>query len=254
LSPLSAELALAVDAARAAGTILRTRPNRVERKSAADFVTDVDLRSEQRIRELLAPSGLPVQGEELGGAAQGTRWVIDPLDGTTNFVHGYPSWCVSIALVDGLAPVVGVIYDPIHDHLYTATPGSGARRNEEPIRVSDAEEVAEALFVTGFPNDFREGAPSYLRIVERVLRVSHGLRRSGSAAMDLAAVAAGQVDVFWEFRLKAWDTAAGQLLVEQAGGVVSRLDGRPHAPGDPEILACGARLHAAAVELLSRAS
>ncbi len=236
-------------AARKAGALLRGRPATVRHKGAIDLVTEIDLASEACIREALHPLGIPVQGEEEGGVTEGTRWVVDPLDGTTNFVHGYPFYCVSIALVAGETPVVGVIYDPVRDHLYGGATGLGAHRNGERLEVAGCRTLDEALCVTGFPYDRRERAHVYLAYVERVIRQSQGLRRSGSAAMDLATLAAGQVDVFWEFGLKAWDTAAGQLLVVEAGGVVTRLSGGRHVPGAPSVLATNPWLHEAVVAL-----
>ncbi len=243
------ELDLAIAAAVSGGAHLRRRPSTVSHKGAIDLVTEVDLASEQAIREVLEPTGIPVQAEEGGGAQSGSRWVVDPLDGTTNFVHDYPFYCVSIALMDGERPVVGVIYDPIREHLYAAQSGRGATRNGEPLRVSGARTLGESLAVTGFPADQRERAPVFLRYVERILLHTRGLRRSGSAAMDLAMIAAGQVDFYWEFGLKAWDTAGGQCIVTEAGGVVSRLDGSAHVPGCPEVLATNPWLHEAVMQL-----
>jgi myo-inositol-1(or 4)-monophosphatase len=241
----------AAAAAKRAGALLRSRPVDVRHKGAIDLVTELDLASERCIRGALAPLGIPVQGEEGGGPTSGERWVVDPLDGTTNFVHGYPAYCVSIALVRGATPVVGVIYDPVMEALYTAHTAGGARRNGAPMRVGDCRTLEAALCVTGFPYDRREQVSFYLRYVERVLRNTHGMRRSGSAALDLATLAAGQSDLFWEFGLKAWDTAAGQVLVVEAGGVVSRLSGRPHRPGAPNVLATNPWLHEAAVALFA---
>ena len=236
-------------AARKAGALLLQRPTRVEHKGAIDLVTEIDLASERSIRDSLAPLGIPVQGEEGGGETEGTRWVVDPLDGTTNFVHGYPFYCVSIALVNGATPVVGVIYDPVRDHLYSGAAESGARRNGEPLKVGSLRTLDDALCVTGFPYDRRDNAHVYLAYVDRVLRRTQGMRRSGSAAMDMATLSAGQVDVFWEFGLKAWDTAAGQVLVVEAGGVVSRLSGQRHIPGAPNVLATNPWLHEQVVTL-----
>ncbi len=241
----------AAAAAREAGQLLRNRPRDVQHKGAIDLVTEVDVASERCIRAALAHTGIPVQGEEDGGPTQGERWVVDPLDGTANFVHGYPSYCVSIALVRGVTPVVGAIYDPVHDALFVGHARGGARRNGVPLRVSDCRTLERALCVTGFPYNRRDAMRFYLRYVERILRSSQGMRRSGSAAMDLATLATGQCDVFWEFGLKAWDTAAGQLLVVEAGGVVSRLSGRAHEPGAPNILATNPWLHEEVVQLFA---
>lgn len=238
-------------AARAAGELLRARPAQVDHKGAVDLVTELDLASERRIRELLAEDrpDLPFQGEEGGGVTTGTRWVVDPIDGTTNFVHGYPVWCVSIALVDGDTPVVGVLYDPVRDRLHRATAGGGAAVNGAPLRVSEVRTLDAALSVTGFPYDRRQRAAFYLDRVRRALEHTQGLRRSGSAASDLCTIATGSADLFWEHLLKPWDTAAGALLVREAGGVVTRLDGGPWWPGAPDLLATNGHLHAAAVAL-----
>lgn len=238
-------------AAREAGQLLRSRPRDVQHKGSIDLVTEIDLASERCIRAALAPIGIPVQGEEDGGPSDGERWVVDPLDGTTNFVHGYPAYCVSIALVRGTKPVVGAIYDPIHDALFAGQTGGGAHRNGVPLRVSDCRSLEQALCVTGFPYNRRDAMRFYLRYVERALSACQGVRRSGSAAMDLATLAAGQCDIFWEFGLKAWDTAAGQLLVTEAGGVVSRLSGQTHVPGAPHVLATNPWLHEAMVHLFA---
>lgn len=244
-------LVAAEGAAKSAGALLRSRPKRVDHKGAVDLVTEVDLASEERIRRLLEPHGIPVQGEEAGGATTGVRWVVDPLDGTTNFVHGYPAYCVSVALVDGDLPVLGCIYDPLRDLCFSAARGHGAHVDAERLRVSETRELADALGVTGFPYDRRERADFYLGHVKRVLQAGHGVRRSGSACWDLATLAAGQCDFFWEYGLKPWDTAAGAVLVEEAGGRVTRLDGGPWNPDVPEILATNGWLHDAVARLLA---
>ncbi len=240
-------------AARAGGAMLRDRPTRIEHKGAIDLVTERDLASEQRIREVFAAAtpGIPVQGEETGGAREGTRWVVDPLDGTTNFVHGYAPWCVSVALVEGTRPLVGVVYDPERDRCFRAAVGGGAWLDGARLRVSDTGELVRALAVTGFPSGDRTGAWRYLALVQRVLEQTQGVRRSGSAAMDLATLATGASDFFWEFGLKPWDTSAGVLLVTEAGGRVTDLEGDPHTPDSPSILASNARLHDVLLRLLA---
>jgi myo-inositol-1(or 4)-monophosphatase len=254
VNDLAMLLDAATTAARAAGAILRRRPSRVEQKGAAiDLVTEVDLASEAEIRAVLGRlcPDLPVQGEEGGGATTGLRWVVDPLDGTTNFVHDYPAYVVSIGLCDGALPLVGVLYDPLRDHLYTAARGLGAARNGAPLRVSDTRDLIRALAVTGFPYRVHDGAADYLALVARVLEQCQGLRRSGSAAFDLGTVAAGQADAFWEFGLNAWDTAAGAVIVREAGGAVTRLDGSEWAPGDHSVLATNGHVHDAMVALFA---
>ncbi len=239
-------------AAREAGVLLRARPMRVEHKGALDLVTEVDLASERCIRAALereAP-GIAIQGEEGGGATTGTRWSVDPIDGTTNFVHGFPFYCVSIALIEGDEPVVGVIYDPIRGELYRAARGSGATINGARVHVSATSTVADALAITGFPYDRRERLRFYLGYLERVLRSAQGIRRTGSAAMDLATLAAGRADFLWEFHLKPWDTSAGVVLVREAGGTVTRLDGSAWQPDAPDILASNGALHDAVIGVL----
>lgn len=246
-------------AAGAAAELLKQRPERVDHKGAIDLVTEVDLASETMIRGILTARTpeIPVQGEEGGGVTTGLRWVVDPLDGTTNFVHDYPSYCVSIALVDGLVPLVGCIADPIRDRVYLGSQGNGARRIdvrsgvERPLRVSGVRTLDDALGVTGFPYDRRDNAAFYLALVERALMCSQAIRRSGSAAMDLAMLSDGTSDYFWEYGLKAWDTSGGVVLIQEAGGVVTRLDGGVHYPGAPEIVATNGWLHAATLAMLA---
>jgi myo-inositol-1(or 4)-monophosphatase len=245
--------AQACTVARKAGQILRQRPTTVHHKGAIDLVTEIDLASEACIREefsRLTPD-IPVQGEEGGGQRDGLRWVVDPLDGTTNFVHGYPFYCVSIGLCDGTVPLVGCIYDPIRDRCSSAAQGKGAWIEEQRLKVSETRLLKDAIAVTGFPYSRRDAIDFYLGYVAKVLKNTQGMRRSGSAAMDLATLAAGQADFFWEFGLNPWDTAAGAVLVQEAGGVVCRLDGSPWIPEAPEILACNPYLRDEIIALLS---
>lgn len=241
------------EAASGAATLLRRRPARVDHKGPIDLVTEVDLASEAYLRETLArlTPDLPVQGEETGGRADGLRWVVDPLDGTTNYVHDYPAYVVSVALVDGHLPLVGAIADPIRGRLFLGHQGGGATVDGAPLRVSDVRRLDDAIGVTGFAYDRRDQAPFYLRYVEAVVRRTQGMRRSGSAAFDLATLAEGRADFFWEFGLKAWDTAAGAVLVREAGGEVSGLRGEVWRPGDRGVLATNGHLHAAVVDLFA---
>jgi myo-inositol-1(or 4)-monophosphatase len=207
----------------------------VREKGRADLVTEVDEAAERaiaaRIRAAFPDDALV--GEELASApvSGGRRWVVDPVDGTTNLVHGHPFVCVSIGLVDEAGPAVGVVHAPFLGEVYHAVRGGGAFRNGVPIRVSAVAEPGRALLATGFP--FKEGKGSvdaYMRLVADVLRVTHGVRRAGSAALDLAYVAAGRVEGFFEVGLSPWDVAAGILLVEEAGG---RVTGWPGDAGPP---------------------
>jgi len=232
-----------------------------EYKGDVDLVTVADRTSEKLIRERLA-AAFPehgVYGEE------GTRdrldaeyrWYVDPLDGTTNFAHGLPHFCVSLGLEkrdaglnanqDGTL-VAAVIYDPMRDELYTAERGRGARLNGRTIRVAPTPDLAESLVATGFPSRKRHQSPNVHFYQEFTLR-SHGVRRGGSAALDLAYVAGGRLEAFWEFNLNPWDTAAGILLVEEAGGLVTGFSGSPFRLDSREILASNRRIHAELVGL-----
>jgi len=252
------ELDVAIEAARAAGALHAARSSmtfHVEHKSTIDLVTEVDRACEDAIRAVLArhTPDIPVLGEEGGGAHDvATRWVVDPLDGTTNFVHGYPFYAVSIALeVDGKSEV-GVILDAVRRQEFTARRGAGAACNGARLRVSDRKTLATALVGTGFPYDSQVPgrAEHYVRYVAAVLRTTQGIRRAGAASLDLAWVAAGALDAFWEFSLKPWDVAAGRLLVEEAGGRYSAHDGGPDHPTLPSPLATNGALHDAMIALL----
>jgi myo-inositol-1(or 4)-monophosphatase len=227
-----------------------------EYKGDVDLVTVADRTSEKLIRERLA-AAFPehgIYGEEgtrdrLGGEF---RWYVDPLDGTTNFAHGFPQFCVSLGLEQrdaALRPeedgrlVAAVIYDPIRDELFAAERGRGARLNGRPMRVSRTPELAEALIATGFPSRKRHQDTNIHFYHEFTLR-SHGVRRAGSAALDLAYVAAGRLEAFWEFNLNPWDTAAGILLVEEAGGRVTDFSGYAFRLDSREILASNGLIHA----------
>ena len=242
-------------AARAAGKVLRrSRAHDVRHKGAIDLVTEVDLAAEEAVRAVLereAP-GIPILAEEGGGDLGGTCWIVDPLDGTTNFVHGFPAFSVSVALQEGERLEAGCVYDPVHDVAYTARRGAGASANGEPIRVSPTGALSDALLITGFPYDSLDRAPFYLAFFEAFLRRSQGVRRTGSAALDLALVASGRADGFWEFRLHAWDVAAGALLVAEAGGLATGTDGGPLVLDAGRIVASNGLLHGALLEVIGR--
>jgi len=244
--------------AREAGSVLRaffSKGVETEYKGDVDLVTVADRASEKLIRERLA-AAFPAHGiygeegtrDRLDGAF---RWYVDPLDGTTNFAHGFPQFCVSLGLEQrpaGLEPdadgqlVAAVIYDPLRDELFTAERGRGARLNNSPLRVSRTPVLAESLTATGFPSHKRHENPNIHFYNEFTLR-SHGVRRAGSAALDLAYVAAGRLDGFWEFNLNPWDTAAGILLVEEAGGRVTNFSGGAFRLDSREVLASNGRIH-----------
>ncbi len=227
-------LTTAVKAARKAGSII-TRASfdldrlTVHRKQRADFVSEVDVAAEQAIIRTLkeAYPSHAFHAEESGKSAADAEhvWIIDPLDGTTNFLHGFPQYCVSIALKHKGVLQQAVVYDPNRNELFTATRGAGAFLNDRRIRVSATDKFEDALIATGFP--FREFAnlDDYLRMFRSVASQTAGVRRPGAAALDLAWVAAGRVDGFWERGLSAWDMAAGALLIREAGGLVVDFNG-----------------------------
>jgi myo-inositol-1(or 4)-monophosphatase len=256
----------AAEIAREAGARLReffASGVETEYKGDADLVTVADRTVEALIRKRLGETfpGHGVYGEEgtrerLEGEY---RWYVDPLDGTTNFAHGFPQFSVSLGLEHrppGTAPeedgilAAGVVYDPMRDELFTARRGGGARVNGKPILVSRAATLVESLLATGFPSRKRHASPNIHFYHEFTLR-SHGVRRAGSAALDLAYVAAGRIDAFWEFNLNPWDTAAGILLVIEAGGLVTDFAGQPYRLESREILASNGRIHTEVVKLFS---
>jgi myo-inositol-1(or 4)-monophosphatase len=254
----------AAEIAREAGGRLReflAQGVETEYKGDVDLVTVADRTVEKLIRKRLG-AAFPEHGiygeegtrERMEGEF---RWYVDPLDGTTNFAHGFPQFCVSLGLeqrAPGMAAdedgklVAAVIYDPMRDELYTAERGQGARLNGKPMRVSKIPVLAESLISTGFPSQKRHESPNVHFYQEFTLR-SHGVRRAGSAALDLAYVAAGRLEAFWEFNLNPWDTAAGILLVEESGGRVTNFAGGPYRLDSREILASNGLIQGELVEL-----
>ena len=246
-------LRLGAAAAQAGAGFLRTvpRPGREawETKGSNDFVTEVDRRAEEIIaRELLAGEpGAVVVGEELAPdvdrARRGLAWIVDPIDGTTNFLHGYPQWAVSLAgAVDGVLQV-GVVVDVPRDLCYVAARGHGAWLGERRLGVSAVQEPGVALIGTGFPFKHPQHLPRWIEHFRIVARESSGVRRAGSASLDLVDVAAGRFDGFWELQLAPWDYAAGQLLVEEAGGVLTDLVGADPALRHAGIVAGNPDIH-----------
>jgi myo-inositol-1(or 4)-monophosphatase len=239
--------------AREAGALLMhhfSQHLKIEYKGEADLVTAADRASEKLIRERIAqhwPSH-DVLGEEQGLSDSGSeyRWYVDPLDGTTNFAHGFPVFCVSMGLehrtVDSAQRIAAVIYDPTRDELFSAEKGNGAHLNGAPIHVSKTPALKESLIATGFPSHKRHKNPNIFFYHQITLR-SHGVRRAGSAAIDLCYAAAGRFDGFWEFNLNPWDTAAGVLIVEEAGGKVTKFDGSPFELNSKETLASNGLIH-----------
>lgn len=219
---------------------------RIEYKGDVDLVTVADRASEKLIVEHVRATWPEhnVVGEEGTRQESGGeyRWYIDPLDGTTNFAHGYPVFCVSMGLEYRGQIIAGVLYDPTRDELFAAEKSRGAFLNGEPIRVSKTRWLCESLLGTGFPSFKRHKNPN-IHFYHQLTLHSHGVRRAGSAALDLANVACGRYDGFWEFNLNPWDTATGTLLVEEAGGVVTRFDGSPWLLDSRETLASNGLIH-----------
>ncbi len=254
-------LALAEAAARAAGAFIRShwaQPGAIDRKADATLVTRVDTGSEALLRAFFAEHSPACAffGEEAGrsggdGSDGQAWWVVDPVDGTTNLAHGFPWVAVSIALMRDQRRWVGVVYNPILEMCFSAGRGHGARLNGAPLRVSSGAILSDALVATGFPVGPHAGG--VLPNGDRFLRIAarcHNVRRAGSAALDLAAVAAGWLDAYWETGLNPWDVAAGSLLVEEAGGQVSDPAGAPFDAFTGEVLATNGHLHATMVDAL----
>jgi myo-inositol-1(or 4)-monophosphatase len=221
---------------------------KIEYKGDVDLVTEADRNSEKLIVERIKKQwpGHDIVGEEGTRTAFNSdyRWYVDPLDGTTNFAHGFPVFCVSMALEHKGERVAGVLYDPTRDELFAAEKGKGAWLNGERIHVSKTAELAESLVATGFPSHKRHKNPN-IHFYHQITLRTHGVRRAGSAALDLACVACGRFDGFWEFNLNPWDTAAGVLLVEEAGGVVTNFSGGPFQIESREVLASNRLIHPA---------
>jgi myo-inositol-1(or 4)-monophosphatase len=256
-------LELAIRAAREAGAILRDSAGRqfqVGHKGRINLVTEVDLASERYITGLISTHYpqhriLAEEGgvSEVSGPPSDYCWIIDPLDGTTNYAHGYPCYCVSIGLERKGEMIIGVVYDPTRDELFVAERGAGATWNGRRIRVSEVDSLERAMIVSGFPYDVRENMASYLPAWQRFLTRAQAVRRDGAAALDLCYVAMGRCDGFWEFGLHPWDTAAGWIMVEEAGGRLTRADGSPFDNFSASLLCSNGRLHEEMLEVLRAA-
>lgn len=244
-------LSAAWEAAAAAGNLIRDnwqRPKQIDYKGAIDLVTSIDRESECLIVSLLRrqfPEHSVLAEEETAGCGAPTspRWIVDPLDGTTNFAHGYPHFCISIALEFQGSVILGLVYDPLRRECFSALKERGATLNHEPIAVSAVTELDKSLLATGFPYDAREHADDYLRYFKEFTIRSQGIRRGGSAALDLCYVACGRLDGFWELKLRAWDTAAGSLIVREAGGRMSDFRGGGFSIWGAETLASNGAIH-----------
>lgn len=254
-------LSIAIETARAAGEIIRAGMHDtldVRYKGDINLVTQIDLASERAIVDRLR-ARLPDHGilAEEGSAEEGTsgyRWLIDPLDGTTNYAHRFPFFCVSIGLQYEKDAILGVVYDPVRDELFTGSRGAGAWCNGHPITVSPTPTIETSLLVTGFSYNARHNADDNFQHFIDFSRAAQGVRRTGSAALDLCYVAAGRFDGFWELNLSPWDTAAGQVLVEEAGGRITDFTGSAFSPYGSQVVASNGKIHNAMLNILSNAS
>ena len=259
-------LNIAVRAARKAGTIINRASFdvdslRTERKQHNDFVTEVDRAAEAAIIEVIktAYPDHAILAEESGQSwadgetASENVWVIDPLDGTTNFIHGFPQYAVSIALMQRGVVTQAVVYDPTRDELFTASKGAGAFLNNRRIRVTRRDKLADCLIGTGFPYRDMEGLYDYTRLFATMTENCAGLRRPGAAALDLAYVACGRLDGFFEQGLNAWDMAAGALLIQEAGGIVTTADGGPCPVAETSLVCGNPTMHAWLLDTLRAA-
>jgi myo-inositol-1(or 4)-monophosphatase len=259
MAKMTNTLDIAIEIARAAGAILRQgwgRAGQIEYKGEVNLVTEYDRRAEALIVAALRKQ-FPthhIYAEEQGDVGPGDSpytWLIDPLDGTTNFAHGFPAFAVSIGLMHQGERIVGIIFDPTRDELFTAGVGLGARLNGVPIHVSDTASLDRALLATGFAYDRRTAANNNVNNLARFIRHCQGIRRAGSAALDLAYVACGRLDGFWEMGLHPWDVAAGTLIIHQAGGRVTDFDGRDDDhPSGQRVVASNGLIHQEMLDIL----
>jgi len=257
-NPWGQHLEMAVRAARAAGDIqikAFDKTRRIDYKGATNLVTEVDRACEEAIFTRLS-TAFPSHDfllEETQTSRSGSPhlWVVDPLDGTTNYTHRYPHFCCSIALVVEGRTVLGVVFDPVRDELFTALRLRGAFLNGRPIRTSDEDRLIRSLVATGFPDDIGRARDKNLRKFARLLHCVRSVRRSGSAALDLCYVAAGRLDGYWILKLAPWDTAAGIILVEEAGGCVTSLHGGPTHLHTKALVASNGRIQESLLALLS---
>jgi len=250
-------LEFAIRVARDAGRLLRDRVGTgfdIGHKGSINLVTEVDLASEKLIRETISTyyPRHEILAEE-GGLTETSseyRWIVDPLDGTTNYAHGYPMFCVSIALEQAGEIILGVVYDPMRDELFAAERGSGSVLNNRAIRVSATDDLMQSILSTGFPYDIKTSKLTNLEHWANFAMNAQALRRDGAAALDLCYVACGRFDGFWELNLSPWDTAAGTLIVTEAGGRVTDFSGADFSNYRPEVLASNGLIHDRMIEVL----
>jgi len=251
-------LTIAIDLARQAGALLREgydQVTEVNYKGEIDLITEFDLRSEQLLVKGIQQAfpNDAILAEEKGLVGEGEHcWFIDPLDGTTNFAHGIPIFVISLAFAQGSQPLLGVIYDPTRDELFHATIDGGAWLNDRRLHVSASTTLNQSLLSTGFPYDMRTNPDNNLDLFARLILRSRGVRRLGAAALDLAYVASGRFDGYWEKRLWPWDWGAGLLMVKEAGGLVTRIDGGEEVFAEPtSILATNGHIHDEMLDVLN---
>jgi len=251
----------AVDLALKAGVLLKERFNQkheINYKGEINLVTEADKMSENLIIAAISRSfpdhGILSEESPVITGAGKLRWIIDPLDGTTNYAHGYPVFCVSIALENDGEVILGVIYDPMREELFVSVRGEGAYLNDKKLAVSSLKDISRSLLATGFPYDIRESKENNLDYFNAMAINVQAIRRAGVAALDLAYLAAGRFDGFWELKLKPWDTAAGCLMVEEAGGVISDIAGAKWHLQSPSLLASNSLIHEQMIKVLSSKS
>jgi len=244
-------LEIALEAAEKAGRIIKEnfhKKKEIDYKGRINLVTNVDKEAEIAVLDTIKKyypkhNILTEETEHKQDASQTFRWIIDPLDGTTNYVHGFPFVCVSIALQKNEESIVGVVYNPILDELFYAEKGKGCFRNQVPISVSDNTDFSKSLLATGFPYDMLNEERNNIDYFSRIIKKCRGIRRPGAAALDMCYVACGIFDGYWELELFPWDTAAGLIIVEQAGGKVTKFDGSEFSIFDKEIAVSNGRIH-----------
>ena len=254
-------LSVAWEAAEEAGALIREtwqQSKQIQYKSAIDLVTSADREAEERIVRVLQKrfpdhSILAEEETNIAGSQNIYRWIIDPLDGTTNFAHAYPHFSVSIALEREGEMILGLVYDPVHGEVFKAAKGCGAFLNEKSVRTSRVKELDKALLATGFPYDRRERAAFYLSFFSAFMVRSQGIRRNGSAALDLCYLACGRIDGFWEFKLHPWDTAAASIIVREAGGTLTDFSGSPFSIWGEETLASNGIIHGEMLRAMTEA-
>lgn len=248
----------AVGLARKAGSLLMEKFNQsieVSYKGEIDLVTEADKMSEnliiESIRKNFPHHGVLSEESAAIGADLPTRWIIDPLDGTTNYAHGYPVFCISIALEQDEKVILGVIYDPTRQDTFVAVRGAGAFLNGVKLRVSKTKELTRSLLATGFPYDIRESEDNNINYFNSMAREAQAIRRAGAAALDIAYVAAGRFDGFWELKLMPWDMAAGCLMVEEAGGKITDISGQLWRLSSPNVVVSNGLIHANLIDVLA---